>query len=392
MAAQNAFISYERLMTRMKNGVLSSAVAVMLAVLLAACSDSKDGDEEEGEASPVEVMVAKRQAVTRSLAYDGDVEGELEIQVFSRVPDRIEKLLVDVGDKVKQGQLVARIRATAIEQAVRQAEAGLVAARAQEANVRLEYERSQRLFAENALSQQQLDAIRTQFEAVTAQSQQAEAMLKSAMSQVTDAQITAPITGIVATRNYEEGDMASPALPLFTIVQMNRVCVTFDVAESDIGSLKLGQDAEVRVKSYPERVFKGRVSEISPVLDRMTRMARVEVMLDNPGHVLKPGMFARVEIRIGTIPDVIVLPRYATIEHTSLTQQGTKEIIVKHYVAYVVKGDRAEERALDVAYLNHEIAAVVSGISEGEQVVIVGQYGLRDSARVSLSGQKGTAQ
>jgi len=379
-------------MMRMKNGLLFSAVAVLLAVLLAACTDSQSGKEGEGEASPVEVMVAKRQSVNRSLSYDGDVQGELEIQVFSRVPDRIEKLFVNVGDRVKQGQLIARIRATAIEQVVRQAEAGLVAARAQEANVRLEYDRSQRLFAENALSQQQLDAIKTQFEAVTAQREQAEAVLKSAMSQVTDAQITAPITGIVATRNYEEGDMASPAQPLCAIVQMNRVRVTFDVAESDIGSLRVGQDAEVRVKSYPERIFKGRVSEISPVLNRMTRMAPVEVMLDNPGHVLKPGMFARVEIRIGTIPNVIVLPRYATIEHTSLTQQGTYEVVVKNYVAYVVKGDRAEERKLDVAYLNHEIAAVVSGVSEGEQVVIVGQYGLRDSARVSVSGSKGTAR
>ena len=313
---------------------------------------------------------------------------EVEIQVFSRVPDRIEKLLVDVGDRVQQGALIARVRATAIEQAVLQAEAALVAARAQEANIRLEYERSQRLFNEQAVSQQQLDGIKTQFEAVTAQREQGEAMVKSARSQLHDAQITSPITGIVATRNYEEGDMASPARPLFSIVQMNRVKVAFDVGESDLGLLKAGQSAEVKVKSYPDRAFKGKVAEVSPVLDRMTRMAGVEVVLDNPGGILKPGMFARVEVRTGTLENVIVVPRYATIENTAMDRQDGKDVAVKNYYVYVVTGDRAVQRKLGVAYMNHEQVALTSGLSDGERYVTSGQHALRDSARVLVTGQE----
>jgi membrane fusion protein (multidrug efflux system)/multidrug efflux system membrane fusion protein/cobalt-zinc-cadmium efflux system membrane fusion protein len=362
------------------------AAALLLALLLAACSNSQNDAGDQADTIPVEVTSAQRQTVTRSLAYDGDVEAEFEIQVFSRVPDRIERLLVDVGDRVRQGALIARVRATAIEQAVRQAEAALVAARAQEANVRLEYERSQRLFKENALSQQQLDAIRTQFEAVTAQSEQAEAMVKTARSQLNDAQITAPIAGIVATRNYEEGDMATLAQPLFTIVQMDRVKVAFEVAESDIGLLKTGQTAEVRVKSYPERAFKATLAEISPVLDRTTRMARVEVVLDNPGYALKPGMFARVEVRIDSIKDVIVVPRHATIETTSLDSQNGTGVVVKNYSVYVVTGDSVHQRRLGVAYINHEYIAVSSGLSDGERYVTVGQNTLRDGARVVITG------
>jgi HlyD family secretion protein len=372
-------------MNRKKKELLMRAIVLTLAAAVMACSSKKDSGESERV--PVEVASAKRQTIARSLTYDGDVRAEFEIQVFSRVPDRIEKFLVDVGDHVRQGAMIARVRATAIEQAVLQAEAGLVAARSQEANVRLEFERSQRLFQENALSQQQLDAIKTQYEAVTAQREQAEAMVKTAKSQLNDALITAPISGIVATRNYEEGDMASPARSLVTIVQMNRVKVAFDVAESDIGSLKTRQPAEIRVKSYPDRVFKGTVSEISPVLDPATRMARVEVVLDNRDHMLKPGMFARVEVRIGSIDSVIVVPRHATMESTSLAQEGGKVDAMKNFYIYVVTGDRVEQRKLAVAYANHEFVAVSSGLSEGERYVTVGQAALRDSARIVITGQ-----
>jgi RND family efflux transporter MFP subunit len=287
---------------------------------------------------------------------------------------------------VREGALIARVRATAIEQSVRQAEAALVAARSQEANVRLEYERSQRLFNEQALSQQQLDAIKTQYDAVMAQREQAEAMMKTAKSLLNDAQITAPISGIVATRNVEQGDMASPAQPLLSIVQMNRVRVAFDVPESDIGMLKMGQQAEIRVKSYPDRAFKGKIAEISPVLDRTTRMARVEAMLDNSGHMLKPGMFARVEVHVGSISNIVVVPRYATIESSSLEQQSGKSAAAKDYFIYIVMGDRARQRKLEVAYISHEVVAVSAGLSEGETFVTMGQASLRDSARVAIGG------
>jgi RND family efflux transporter MFP subunit len=372
-----------------RSGMVLRAALLTLALAMAACSDSKKNAEDQGEKIPVEVTSAQRQTITRSLAYDGDVEGEFEIQVFSKVPDRIEKFFVDVGDPVRQGALMARVRATAIEQSVLQAGAALVAARAQEANVRLEFERSKRLFNENALSQQQLDAVKTQFEAAGAQREQAEAMLNTARSQLNDAQITAPISGVVATRNYEEGDMASPAQPLLTIVQMNHVKVTFDVAESDIGLLKTGQSADVHVKSYPDRVFKGKLAQISPVLDRMTRMARVEVALDNAGHALKPGMFARVEVVVGSMENVIVVPRRATIESTSLEQQLGKNTVVKNYYVYVLKEDRAEQRKLGVAYINHDVVAVSSGLSDGERYVTAGQNTLRDGARVVVSGKEG---
>jgi len=115
----------------------------------------------------------------------------------------------------------------------------------------------------------------------------------------------------------------------------------------------------------------------------------VEVMLDNTGYTLKPGMFARVEVYVGAIDSVIVVPRHVTIESTSLEQQGGKSSVTKSYYVYVVKGDRVEQRKLEVAYSNHEFIAVSSGLAPGELYVTVGQNSLRDSARVMITGGEG---
>jgi RND family efflux transporter MFP subunit len=340
------------------------------------------------EQIPVEIKTIELGQVVQSLSYNGDIEAEFEVKVFSKVPDRIETFNVDEGDRVRKGRPIARITSTTIEQAVRQAEAGLVAARAQEANMRLEYERAQRLYQGNALSKQQYDAIETQYEAAKAQTQQAEAMLNTARSQLDDALVTAPISGIIGKRYYEAGDMATPSLPLVSIVQMDRVKICFDVTEVDLGRLKTGQDAVVQVRSYPDQPSRGRVSKISPVLDPLTRMAEVEVLIDNPGHLLKPGMFARVEVMTGVINDVIVVPRFAVIENTTLEKIGGEDRVIKNYYVFVVDSSRAEQRRLEVLYMNHQYLAVSSGIRVGEKLVTLGQNFLRDSVQVMIVNEE----
>jgi RND family efflux transporter MFP subunit len=348
---------------------LTCLAVLFLAFFIWNCDSSESNAAGAAEERiPVEVKTIELGEVVQSLSYNGDY--------------------LDEGDKVRKGQLVARIFSTTIEQAVRQAEAGLVVARAQEANLRLEYERAQRLYQGNALSKQQYDAIETQYEAAKAQTEQAEAMLKTAQSQLDDARVSAPISGIIGKRYSEAGDMATLALPLVSIVQMDRVKICFDVTEIDLGRLKTGQDAVIRVRSYPDLPFKGKVSKISPVLDPLTRMAEVEVLIDNPQHLLKPGMFARVEVTTGTIRDVIVVPRYTTIENTILEKVEGRDRVIKNYYVFVADSNRAEQRKLEVLYANHQYLAISSGIRVGEKLVTLGQNMLRDSAKVMIVNEE----
>lgn len=361
------------------------AMTAILALIVSSCDRSASRTKEAEVKIPVEVMTVKLGEVVQSLSYSGDIRAEQEVKVFSKIPDRIERFFVDAGDEVKRGAAIAKVVATTIEQGVRQAEAGLAAARAQEANLRIEFERAQRLTDENAMSPQQFDAIKTQYEAVKAQVEQAEAAVKSAHTQLAEATITAPISGVIGMRYFEAGDMASPAMPLVTIVQMDRVKITFNAAEEDLGKLALGQTAKVTVKSYADRSFEGKVIKISPVLDPLTRMAEVEVLIDNPQRLLKPGMYAQVEVVTGILKNVLVVPRYAIIENTTLERIQGQDQVVKNYYVFVVDSNKARQKKLDVRYANHKSLAVNSGIEIGNKLVIAGQNNLRDGVAVAIA-------
>ena len=370
---------------------LVCGTVVAIGLLLAGCGKSQGDESGNEERIPVEALVLRPGTLIQSLTYTGDVHAEYEVKVFSRIPNRIEKLYVDDGDHVRRGDRIADIEATALEQAVLQAEAALTAARAQEANVRVEHERAERLFKENALSQQQHDAVQTQFEAAKAQTQQAEAMVTAAKSQRSDAAIVAPMTGIVALRAYDEGDMASPAVPIVSIVQMDRVIVEVQATELDLAMLREGEEALVRVRSYGERQFSGTVRKISPVLDPSSRMVKVEILVGNPDHLLKPGMFARAEIITGELKQVIAVPRYATMESTRMETGNGQDRAVKEYFVFVINGDRAERRKLVTVYENHEFIAIKDGVAAGEKLVTVGHQTLRENALVTVVRLEGTA-
>ncbi len=359
-------------------------VLAALMIQLAGCGGNAAQETEEETKVPVTVKPIELGNIEQSLVYQGDIKAQVEVNVFSKIPDRIARFYVDEGDKVKKGDPIATITATSIEQGVRQAEAGLRAAEAQLNNMKGEYERSKRLFNEGAVSAQQFDQVETQYKALQAQLEQAQAALKSAKSGFDDATVTASIFGMIGKRFMEEGDMASPSMPLVTIVQDNRMQLEFEAAEQDLGKLAQGQTALVRVRSFPDKVFKGVVDHISPVLDPMTRMATVEVLIDNPDRLLRSGMFARVEIIVGKINDTIIVPRFATIENTHLERNGSRNKVTKEYFVFVANDSLALKRKLDVQYVNHVNLAVQGGIDVGELLIIEGQNNLRDSTAIAI--------
>ncbi len=358
-----------------------------LIILMVSCTSSDTGQEKT--AVPVEVRKVEKGDIKQTLKFNGDIVAQYTVKVFSKVPDRITRFYVDEGDEVTKGDLIAEVEATQMNQAVRRVKAALAAAEAQLANVSDEYQRAERLFSENAMSKQQYDAIRTQHEAAQSQVEQAKAGLASAQSSLKDASITAPISGIIGKRNYEEGDMASPQLPVVTIVQIDNVKMVFDATDKEFGKLKLGQPAQVEVTSYPDELFQGNIIKISPILDPITRLASIEILIPNPESKLKPGMFARTEVTIGLLEDKIIIPRYAAIVTTTLKSiQGTDRVVKEYHVYTINDSSKAVQRSLGVEYVNHNYIAVNSGIEIGDKIVISGQNKLLDGTVVNIISEK----
>ena len=217
--------------------------------------------------------------------------------------------------------------------------------------------------------------------------------MSTAKKQLEDTQIKAPITGIVSSRLLDVGDQAAPQIPVFTVVEMDDVKITIDVIESQFNKVKIGQKAYINVDTYPDTVFVGEISKISPTLNLMTKTSPAEIIISNPEHKLRPGMFARVDVITDVHKNALIIPRYSIIERTSLEYIGgdisSTKTIVNRYV-FIVESGIAREVKIETGIENGRIVEVLQGLNDGDLIVSMGQHNLSDSTKVEII-EKGKA-
>jgi HlyD family secretion protein len=280
-----------------------------------------------------------------------------------------------------------------IRQAVIQAEAGLESAKAQYKNVDTEWKRIKRLYEGKAISKSQYDGVKAQYGAARSAVKQLEAALANAKTQLRDCSITAPISGTVSSRLLEQGDLAAPSIPLFTIVKMDQVKIQIEVVENQIDLVKIGQSTHIRVEAFPDEIFEGVISKLNPTLNPLTRTIGAEVLIDNPELKLRPGMFARVEVVVERRENALLVPKYAILENTRLEYLGgeltNSQVIVDRYV-YVVRDTIALRRDITTGIIDGNFVEVLDGLSENELLVTTGQHNLLDSSIVDIVAKRGS--
>jgi len=363
-------------------------ISIAAVLLISNCGKQKATVSDEKERIfPVQVTKGKRANIERNIAYLGNLEAYQEVRVFSTIPTRITELKVDVNDFVNEGDLLAVVDNIKIKQAVIQAEEGLKSIQAQYKNALAEWKRIKKLYDQNAVSQSQYDVVRTQKEAAKAAVNQLKAGLKSTKEQLNDSFIKAPISGIISSRTYNVGDQTSPQFPAFTIVQMDKIKINIDIVESQIALIIPNQRVNITVNTYPDDVFTGKVNKLYPTINPMTRTVKCEIIIDNPDYRLKPGGFARVEIITDEHENVLVVPKYAIIEKTSLEYLGGEitntRINTKKYV-FIVENSVALLQQIETDIVNNNYAEVISGLNGGEDIITIGQYNISDSSMVEI--------
>ena len=352
------------------------------------CGKQKtDTSTKEKEIFPVRTVTVEKGSVESKIAYLGNLEAYKEVHVYSTIPTRITELKVDVNNWVNAGDVLAVVENLKIKQGVLQTEAGLKSAQAQYDNVTTEWQRIQKLYEQNAVSKSQYDAVKTQKEAAEAMVNQAKAGMKSAKEQMNDSYIKAPITGIISARNFNIGDQTSPQFPVFTVVQMNKIKIMIDIVEAQISQIQQGQKAYIKVDTYPGEVFIGKVDKKYPTINPMTRTIKCEIVIDNSDLRLKPGGFARVEIVVDQHINVLVIPKHAIIEKTSLEYLGgeirNNRIIIDKFV-FVVQDSLALMREIQTGLVSSNDVEVLSGLMQGEKIVTIGQFDISDSTLVNI--------
>ncbi len=366
----------------MLRNIVSKVVMVFLLSFLLVCcqqpQDTEEGREESLGAAPVKVFKVKRQRISEKLLYTGLIEAWNKVNITPEVGGKIARIYVEEGDRVKEGQLLAELDTRAIRLQLEQAKAGLAVAEANQKDARRNMERMERLKSENAVSEQQYEQVRLAYEAADAQLQQARAAVNLANHNLEVSIMRAPFGGVVASKNAEVGDVINPMMGglsptsgVLTLVDFSRVKVEIEVTSQDIVRIKKGQTALLRVDTFPGRVFTGRVSIVNVAADPSTKKFGVEVVADNPDLVLRPNTFGEVTLEISTHEDALVIPQKAVLENK--------------YVFVAQDDNTASRKEIYLGLQNTDMVEVTSGIEEGNLVVVEGNYGLEDGAKIEIT-------
>ena len=338
----------------MKKIILNS-MFVAAAVVMVSCGSKQTAKTEE-----VVVALPKieaQTAVSRMVAQEGYFTGTVEAQVVNNIapqqPLRIKEIRVDVGDRVKKGQLLVTLD-----------NSSLVQAKAQLDNAKKEYERTNELYEFGGASKSEWDSRRLQYEV-------AQTAYKNLVENTT---LISPISGIVTARNYDKGDMCG-GTPVLVVAQIKPVKIMINVSEPYFAKVKKGMPIYVTLDAYGDEVFQGKVSRIYPTIDQTTHTFQVELSLPNANERVRPGMFARVTLPYGK-KNHVVIPDQAV---QKLMGSGDRYVFVYNPADSTIRYSKVElGRRLDNEF------EVLSGVECGEMVVTKGHLGVTNGVKAEL--------
>lgn len=335
------------------------------AMLMTSCSSEEKKVEEKDEKPLVKVETVVSQSVDQIGNYTATTEADVVNNITTAMPNRIKAIYVDEGQKVSKGQrLVALddVNTDSYELQVANAEANLK-------NVEINYNRAVELYKIGGGTKQSVE----QMELSLINAQNALASAKRALQNVKENTVlTSPISGVVTARNYDAGDMTGQ-LPILTIAQVQPVKIVINVSESELAKVNNGMPAVVKFDTYGDEEFAGKVTMVAPTVDVATRTFGVEVTVANKDNRILPGMFARVELNLGTVEHVVV-PDKAVVK-----QPGSGD-----YYVYVYKDGKVSYNKVELGQRLGDKYELISGVESGAQVVTTGQSRLVNGAEVEL--------
>ena len=332
------------------------SLALLSAGLLASCSSSSSSKATEEQSADtvrlVEVAPAEMRALNLSEEFTAQLEAKVLNNITAQAGGRLKQLLVKVGDRVGAGQAVARMEATQAAQA-----------QIQLADAKTNFARMDELYKVGGVS-------KAQWEQAKSAVDQAKLAYGNAAENTV---LRSPISGFVTAKNYDNGDMTSPQLPVVVIQQIAPVKAVIGVSEQYYSYLKKGAAATLSVDALGEETFSGVVTNIFPTLDPVTHTVSTEIEVANKDLKLRPGMYARVHLDFGT-KEALTVPDKAIVRQAG---SGARYV-------YVFSGGKAVYRAVELGQQQGDLYEVVSGINAGDQVIISAPSNLKNGLSVKL--------
>jgi len=353
------------------NSALRTLHALFFALGVAACGDQA---AKENEHLPsVSAAVVESVDLKEEIRASGDLNARLHTTIAAEIEGRITEISVDEGGHVSAGAVVIEIDPERRRLELAAGRAQLAQAQANFENARRQTERIRKLRSQNVASDQQLEAAETELSLSRSRVEAQRAALGVTERALADASVTAPFAGMIARRSVQLGEFVQPGKPLVELVALDPLEVVFSLTELDTERVHPSQQIDVAVGAFPDRVFHGVVTFISPTVDPATRTLRIKAEIDNDEGHLRPGLFARVSLGVSPRSGVAMVPEEALIQRS----QGA--------MLFKIDAENRVKRVTVTTGVHDSGRVEVRGdVRPGERVVRRGHGGLADGALVAV--------
>lgn len=332
-------------------------IYVAAAVMAVSCGNNNSKTAEQPQAAEVRlpnvaIMAASYKDVPQSDVYTANVEAYAKNNIAPQSPSRIQKIYVEVGDFVRAGQIVAKMDEVSLNQS-----------KLSMANDSLEYSRIKKLYEQGGVSKSDFDAMELKYNVTRSQYQN---LLENTI-------LRSPVSGVITARNYDQGDMYGGS-PIYVVEQITPVKLYVGISEMDYTKVKKNDTVTLTADALPGKTFTGRIARIYPTIDAATHTFTAEVNVANSDRLLRPGMYARVTVNFGSNHSIVV-PDDCVVK-----QQGSGVRSV-----FVLQADNTVKEI--VVTLGRHFGTeyeILSGVAEGDNVVVKGQASLKNGSKVNV--------
>ncbi|WP_031565657.1 efflux RND transporter periplasmic adaptor subunit [Rheinheimera texasensis] len=344
---------------------LSKAMSLVLltsTLLLSGCESANSSPDTEKKdvvvSIPVEAAKVSRGEISSTYRTTSTLEAKADAEVNSKATGIVQTLLVEEGDHVQAGQVLATLDTERQQLALAKGKADL-------GQLKSELERVEKMHQRKLVSTDVYDKLKWQVESLDASVRMQELALR-------DTKIVAPISGVIARRYAKVGQLITEfsSKSLFHVVSQQYLEAVINLPEHQLSRAKVGQTAYLNFAGMPQ--LQAKIIRISPVVDATTGTARVTIGVQNDDLTLKAGMFAQIELQYDTKPDALLVPKRAV-----LAMDNSSSV-------FVVKDGKVARKTVKTGYENDAMVEITEGISAGDEVVTAGQASLKDASAVTV--------
>lgn len=359
--------------------ILAFVLAVLLIIIGARIfmnvMSSRERAEKatQGKAVSVPTGFAKRETIKPVLTFAGNLDPVWQAKIASKIAGRIQSVLVNEGDYVEAGTVLAALDSSEIDATVNAARGSVYDAKANLEQADTTLARYQRLLEKGAISQQEVDNASFARDMAAGKLESAQGTYENAYSRMEGTRVITPHAGYVVKRYYQEGYYAKDTDALFNVADISTLLVKINIPEGQIGAVAIGSVAEIEVPAMPGKKFQGKVTKIAAVADAPGRTFAAEVSIPNADGLLRGGVYANVYIKSNDKPNALVIPQSAIV-----MREDQRTVFVLDQDNFV------KRKVLITGYIGNGLVEVLGGLEENERIVIGGQNKIREGSKVKI--------